>query len=287
MDTRKALDMLDAFAAVGVRSFDVTMTDIEGQKIPRGFQPNRGVDQLRRSIGPLLEMAARERQNIIIRPRSATATLIQLDDLATEPAAKIARHAFMVLCTSPGNFQAWIAVTDPPEDFARRLRKGAGADPSASGATRISGSLNFKTKYAPAFPMVEITYSAAGKITTAAELAGAGLVAPAEEAPRRVSNRVVPPLGAGKGRRWPSYALCIQNAPPVYQGKRPDISRADFTWCMMAIDWGHSPEDTARRLMEQSSKAKENGEGYAFTTATRAAAAVARRGQPLKSPPGP
>ena len=41
-------------------------------------------------------------------------------------------------------------------DLARRLRKGAGADPTASGATRISGSLNFKTKYAPEFPLVDV-----------------------------------------------------------------------------------------------------------------------------------
>jgi len=80
-------------------------------------------------------------------------------------------YAFMVLRTSPGNFQAWIAVNDAPPDFARRLRKGAGADPSASGATRISGSLNFKTKYAPAFPLVEITEANACTITTAHELA--------------------------------------------------------------------------------------------------------------------
>jgi hypothetical protein len=279
--------MLDAFASVGVRAFDVTMTDIKGDKIPRGFQPNRGLDQLRTSISHALEMATRARENFIIRPRSPAGTLIQLDDLAADVAARIAEYAFMVLCTSPGNFQAWIAVKDASADFARRLRKGAGADPSASGATRISGSLNFKTKYSPAFPLVEITEANPGRITTADELASAGLVAPAEEAPRRISNRVSQPGRAGKSRRWPSYALCVQNAPPVHQGERPDISRADFTWCMLAIDWGHSPEDTAARLMLESTKAQENGEAYAVTTATNAAAAIARRAPPVKSPVQP
>jgi hypothetical protein len=130
-------------------------------------------------------------------------------------------YAFMVLRTSPGNFQAWIAVNDAPPDFARRLRKGAGADPSASGATRISGSLNFKTKYAPAFPLVEITEANVCTITTAHELARAGLVDEAERPPARVSNRVSQTRRAGKARRWPSYALCVQNAPPVHQGKAP------------------------------------------------------------------
>jgi len=284
---RKAADMLDAFASVGVRAFDVTITDINGEKVPGAFRANCGVDQLRAGIGPLLERATRARENFIIRPRSTTATLVQLDDLSAEAAASIARYAFMVLCTSPGNFQAWIAVSDALPDFARRLRKGAGADPSASGATRISGSLNFKTKYAPAFPLVEITEANAGRITTAGELTSAGLVAPTEEAPRRVPNRVSPAHRAGKARRWPSYVLCVQKAPPIHQGERPDISRADFTWCMMAVDWGHSPEDTAARLMLESSKAQENGEAYAVQTATRAAEAVARREGPVKTPPAP
>jgi hypothetical protein len=287
VDNRRALDMLDAFASVGVRAFDVTMTDIKGDKIPRGFQANRGVDPLRASIGQQIERATRAQENFIIRPRSTTAALIQLDDLPTEAAAQIGRHAFMVLCTSPGNFQAWVAVKDAPSDFARRLRKGAGADPSASGATRVSGSLNFKTKYAPDFPTVEITHATPGKITTAAELDSAGLVAPAEEAPARAFVRVSPARRAGKARRWPSYALCVQNAPPIHQGDRPDVSRADFTWCMMAIDWGHGIEETAARLMLESSKAQENGEGYSLTTATNAAAAVARREGQVKPPAAP
>lgn len=40
----------------------------------------------------------------------------------------------------------------------------------------------------------------------------------------------------------------------------PDISRADFTFRMTAIDWGWSVEATAQRLMEESTTAQENGE---------------------------
>lgn len=77
--------------------------------------------------------------------------------------------------------------------------------------------------------------------------------------------------------KWPSYQYCIDHAPKAHGGDKPDISRADFTWAMTAIDWGHSPEDTASRLMEESAKAQENGERYALDTARNAAAAVARR----------
>jgi len=56
---------------------------------------------------------------------------------------------------------------------------------------------------------------------------------------------------------------------------------------MTAIDWGWSVEDTAQRLMQESTKAQENGENYALTTARNAAAAVERRSQPVKSTPHP
>jgi hypothetical protein len=207
--------------------------------------------------------------------------LIQLDDLAQDAAQRIAPHTFMVIATSPGNHQAWVAVKDAPADFARRLRKGAGADPSASGATRISGSVNFKEKYAPAFPTVEIIHASAGRIVSAGEMESRGLVAAPEPSPARASLPV--PRSYTGRRRWPSYALCVQHAPPVHQGDRPDISRADFVWCMTALDWGWSIDQTADRLMKESAKARENGDRYALLTAQNAAAAIARRGQPVKS----
>ncbi len=46
---------------------------------------------------------------------------------------------------------------------------------------------------------------------------------------------------------------------------------------MTAIDWGHSTEDTASRLMDESLKAQENGERYALDTARNTAVAVMRR----------
>jgi homoserine acetyltransferase len=48
---------------------------------------------------------------------------------------------------------------------------------------------------------------------------------------------------------------------------------------MTALDWGWNIEETAARLMEVSSKARENGERYAARTAQNAAAAVERNGQ--------
>ena len=90
------------------------------------------------------------------------------------------------------------------------------------------------------------------------------------------------PLTHYSGKGWPSYVRCVQNAPPAREGDRPDISRADFTFCLLAIDWGWSVEETAARLMQESSKARENGEGYALRTAQNAAAAIERRRGPQR-----
>ena len=61
----------------------------------------------------------------------------------------------------------------------------------------------------------------------------------------------------------------VKHAPYVHglaDQTCPDISRADFTWCMTAISWGRGIEETAARLIEESAKAGENGEAYALLT---------------------
>lgn len=268
-----ALAMLAAFASVGANHFDITWTNTAGAKV--AFRSNRSLDEIRATLPRILQEAARKQHNVIVRPRKSGPTLIQLDDLDGVAEARLRSMSFLTLQTSPRNYQAWVAVADADADFARRLRKGAGADPSASGATRVSGSWNFKEKYAPAFPRVETVHTSPGLVVTRAELEALGVVAPPEKtesapAPARASRR-------SGGRGWPSYARCVTGAPPARDGNRPDISRADFTFCLLAIDWGWSVAATAARLMQESSKAKENGEDYARITAENAAAALARR----------
>jgi len=73
------------------------------------------------------------------------------------------------------------------------------------------------------------------------------------------------------------HQRCVQGASPARDSNRPDISRADFTFALIAQDWGWAVEETAARLLEVSSKARENGEAYALLTAQNAAAALARR----------
>jgi hypothetical protein len=265
--------MLDTFASVGAERFHLLLTDLAGGKV--SFRGNRSLTELRSTLPRILDDATRQQHNVIIRPRGNGPAPIQLDDLGEAAAAKLRPVSFLTLKTSPGNYQAWVAVTDADADFARRLRKGSGADPSASGATRVSGSWNFKEKYAPTFPRVETIHVNPGRVVTRTDLEALGVVAPQEKtastpAPARASHR-------SARRGWPSYERCVQGAPPARDGNRPDVSRADFTFCLTALDWGWSTEETAARLMQESTKAQENGEAYARRTADNAAAALARR----------
>jgi hypothetical protein len=76
---------------------------------------------------------------------------------------------------------------------------------------------------------------------------------------------VLTPYRARKSDR-PSYQHCLEH-PKAQKDGRPDRSKADFTFCLLAIAWGWSVEETADRLMQESEKAQENGEEYASRTA--------------------
>ncbi len=273
--SQAARAMLDAFKSAGADHFDITWTNRQGDKA--GFRRHMPVETLRYLLPTMLTNATKSERNLIVRPISTRAVFIQLDDLSREGLERVKPAAFLGLETSPGNYQAWVAIPagQADKDFARRLRKGAGADDTASGATRVAGSLNFKDKYAPDFPTVQIAHSSPGLMANTGQLESMGLVAePEKPAPPifRLSrtDRI-------RSNKWPSYQRCVNDAPLNHDKTGPDISRADFTWCMTAISWGHGIEATAAQLMEESTKARENGERYAQMTADNAAAAVARR----------
>ena len=119
-----------------------------------------------------------------------------------------------------------------------------------------------------------------GRVAQAAELERLGLVAEPETVtqPLRISPARLRP--SGTNRKWPSYERCLEGAPPSQS--RPGDSRhsiADFTWCLIAADWGWSIDEIADRLLEESAKARENGPVYALKTARNAALAVERRHQ--------
>ena len=204
----QAWQMLDTFASLGVHAFDLTQTDIDGHK--RDFRPAASLEVIRRWMPYLMDSAIQYQHNLIVRPKRATTELVQLDDLSGALLERVKTAAFLILTTSPGNHQAWVAVEECAADFARRLRQGSGADASASGATRVAGSVNFKRKYAPDFPSVSLLEATPKRTVTRAELGSLGLVAAPDPIirPGRVS------LGWG-AKQWPSYERCLQMRHPL------------------------------------------------------------------------
>lgn len=270
--TSAAVDMLDGFASVGAKAFDLTITSEAGEKV--SFRRGMGVQELRQSLPDLLTRCRGQHWNVIVRPKSPP-VFLQLDDLDALRRDRLERVSFLSLETSPGNYQAWIALAAvSSDDFARRLRLGVGADPTASGATRVAGSRNFKPKYSPDYPEITVRHIQPGRQTSEVELTAAGVVAQSESRAFKNSPKQLPPRTR---HRWPSYERCVADAPMNHAGSAPDISRADFTFCVIAIDWGWTPDEAAARLMEESAKARKNGEAYARLTARRAAEVLAAR----------
>ena len=238
--------MLDIFASGGAECFHVTWTNSAGSpRRPRSLRAalqslggplpqtenadwldavyiaGISIADLNRTIPALLETATADRLNLTVRPRGRGMRFIQLDDLAADKLPALAAAMFLILETSPGNYQAWLALPgEHDREFARRVRRGAGADLTASGATKIAGSLNYKDKYAPDFPRVTIRQAQPGRMTNPAELEQLGLVAPLS--PARLFSR-----GTDK---WPSDALCLDKALHKRDGSGPDRSRADYVW---------------------------------------------------------
>lgn len=292
-DTSQAHAMITAFQSVGTTAFDISMIDIDDK--PKAERETRSPEELKRHLSGRLEAATRAQLNLIIRPRSATALLIQLDDIAPERAEQIKPFAFMTVATSPTGQQIWLAVSDGPQDGtedAKQLKKrvkagaGAGVDKWATGAVRLAGSLNIKRKYIPDFPVVAVSQVEAGKTVTIAELEAARLIAPPEAVtpPRCVPKLTKATQRADAPRYWPDYRQALARGKLKKDGKGPDRSLADFMWSKWAAERGWNAAEIAHRLIEVSDKAKERAAkgdtGYAVLTAENAVAVVEReRGQ--------
>jgi len=222
-DTAAALRMLDTFTSVGARSFVVTKTDINQQLI---WGKTYQAGDLRRFLPAMVRTAAMRKpchtsdavtllagENLIIRPTSPDVAFIQLDDLSAEQLDRVRPAVFILHATSPGNHQAWIAVSGIPEgkeafkEFTRRVRRAVGGnDKSASHATRVAGTENFKVKYAPAFPTVSIVETHPGRVMTPAQLEALGLLASPEPVKETALKFIRRAEGSSsKDRQWPSY----------------------------------------------------------------------------------
>jgi hypothetical protein len=60
--------MLSAFASVGVETFNLTLTNIEGEKVAGGYRPNRPLEELRRTVSRAAASVDRESQPLKSTP---------------------------------------------------------------------------------------------------------------------------------------------------------------------------------------------------------------------------
>jgi hypothetical protein len=279
-DVQAALGMVGAFADLGVTNFDLSVVEdvlgddgrVYSRRVPDRQLANAHVREVRFRLATILQDAEANRWSVILRPRPIPSLLIvQLDDLGEAEVTMIKPYAFLVIRTSPRNHQGWIAVKDAPQDkegvsvFARRLRRGVGADDSASGAGRIAGSFNFKPKYAPTFPMVEVVHRCRREVNCS-ELDDAGMLLPeppqafSVPTPDARSELTSPHLRRSPNRKrrgWPDYAVDLRGAPLRRDGSGRDRSKADAFWAKRAAQRGYSVEDIAARLSKVSERARE------------------------------
>src|SRR5690242_6486095 len=97
--TGNALTMLAAFASLGAQVFDLSLTELNGAPVKGRQRPGQSLEDMRCLIGHVLRNAERNQHNVIIRPRSDLALLIQLDDFAAEKARQVEPYAFMTVGT--------------------------------------------------------------------------------------------------------------------------------------------------------------------------------------------
>jgi hypothetical protein len=130
-----ARSMLDIFMSVGAERFHLTWTNSAGQpRRPRSLRKNLlslggplpqtenadwldavhiasiSAADLGHTAPALLDTAAADRLNLTVRTRGHGVRFIQLDDLAAGKLPVLAAAMFLIIETSPGNHQAWLAM---------------------------------------------------------------------------------------------------------------------------------------------------------------------------------
>ena len=268
---RQAMEVIDTFASFGVDRFLLIYTNAQNEKV--AARKNCTVELLRKNIGATLAKAEESMFSVVIKPYSNSIPLFQLDDLQAKIMQRVRPAAFLILETSPDNYHAWFAVPDGDLNFWRKVKKATGSDKCSAGASRLSGCLNTKAKYAPNFPRVKTLSLTPGLIVNQADLDTLGFVACADKSTKPQLGGVCLPDCRRRRRpldyeRWANHP----NAPHI-DGKL-DRSRVDFTWCQTCIERGYSVVETATMLMEVSEKAKAEGFRYAHLTAENAAGSL-------------
>ena len=268
---------LDAFLSVEAQPDQILFKDDEEKKVVA----ERAITAVEfgEQVEGLIDDAKHDGFSFIARIRGP---VLQTDDCEREAMELLKRFCFLVVETSPENFQCWIAFADEADKGAVRDRwfkglsqilPGTKANAGSGGALRWPSSQNLKperiTEPGAAWT-VRVGYVDEGRIVTPAELDEFGLLGPLPEvsAEQDASTR---PTSSG----WPSYQIALAGALKKSDGM-PDESNADARFVTVAITrfgWTNSERKRiAEKLREVSEHARDREpEDYALKTVNRVA----------------
>ena len=235
----------DAFWSVGAHPDQVLFkNDVTGVVDPRDVTD----DDLSANLGAWIEDAERRGQSFIVRLRGDG--LIMVDDCDEESREFLEPLAFLTVETSPGSFQAWLAVDGADLEQTRRriflglAQRGMEGNGGSYGSLRWPGSINFKPeRRGPGgSPVVRVVIAQPGVRVSLEELAGFGLL---PELPAAAPSLPVcdPRQFAGPQKR-PDYDKCL--------AVKRTRSEADAQFVWIALQRGFSDSEIAAMLAEVS-----------------------------------
>lgn len=297
----QVLAFIDVLASVGATKFDVVTLSldegtIDGKKIGGKkvkYRSGLSTTVIRRDLLKIIKDAdCRECSVIMSHPSGSEVKFIQCDDLDEQTMSRLLPVAFMGLRTSPSikGFQIWIAMrSEEIGDYYRRLRDGVSSDSSASEATRVPGSRNFKTKHKKAdgiYPFVKLIHLAEGKIASREELEATGLLIEAKRISatrpsksnlkndqktgytnqsqtfgRDFTDKEIKKYMREKAgplwRKFPDYEKCRQSALPGKKKGGADRDTIDFPFALYSAKRGFLEDEIADQIMGRSEKYHE------------------------------
>jgi len=268
-----AFTMLAAFTRAGATTFDVTTKLLSGEK--KDFRRRVTIKSLIRDLTRLMDAAEAQNLSIIIRPHSKENSFIQLDDIQEETLNLLSPYSCCLIETSERSYQAFIAVSGLDKKSQEKVRQQliatAKADPGASGAARLAGSLNVKECHRRpdgSFPRVRILRPGNGKIFSVPELIAVGLIQSVVVEVAEPSDMSIS-VKRPRRRIFPNY-----ERTKLYVRRKDDgaidRSAVDLLYAITCLDWQISPAKTAELLHKFSEKAWERGDDYVELTIAKA-----------------
>jgi hypothetical protein len=265
----EARTMLSAFMSVSITIFGVTWKDADGQVVK---YEKRAASRLLGRIATIVPRAESDLHSVIVRPFfewETSLVIVQADDLDAARAQLFSPFAFCMTETSPGNYQAFACVV-PGEDFTgeissihKRVNSALAADPGASCAGRLAGTLNTKRVHLRAdgsYPRVRLVNVNASRVVKTEELRLAGLLLDVPHVSAPAPRKLAPSVKQfpAARRRLPSYEKSLASVQIKDDGT-PNRSAADLLFAVTCLRWipPLSREEIADLLMEHSEKAQE------------------------------